>query len=265
MTERARSADGTEIAFDRTGSGPAVVVVGGALSDRHATATFAPALAERGFTVVSYDRRGRGESGDTPPYATDREIEDLAALIGAVGGTASVLGHSSGGTLSLDATATGIGVERLAVYEPPIAVDDTRDPLPDDYVEHLDELVATDRRGEAVAYFLTVGVGVPIEVVDGMREGEGWPSLEAIAHTISYDGRFVVELMKGNPLPADRWSAVTMPVVVLEGSESPSWIRNGARALADLLPDARLRTLEGASHSADDDVLVPELVAFLRG
>jgi pimeloyl-ACP methyl ester carboxylesterase len=265
MTETVRSNDGTAIAFDRVGEGPALIVVSGALSDRNATATFAPALAEHGFTAVSYDRRGRGESGDTPPFATEREIEDLAAVVVGVGGSASVLGHSSGAVLALDAAQTGIGVERLAVYEPPMTVDDEREPLPGDYLEHLEELIATDRRGEAVAYFLTVGVGIPIEVVDGMREGEMWPYLEALAPTIPNDGRFVHDLMQGKALPQDRWAKVTMPVLVLEGGESPPWIRNAAHALADLLPDARLRTLEGQDHGAADDVLVPEIVAFLRG
>jgi pimeloyl-ACP methyl ester carboxylesterase len=259
-----RSSDGTTIAFDRSGEGDPVVLVGGAMADRAAATSVAARLAER-FTVIAYDRRGRGDSGDTAPYAVDREIDDIAALIAEVGGSAFVFGHSSGAVLALDAAARGVGIEKLALYEPPCAVDDTRPALPADYVAHLDELVAAGRRGDAVEYFLTVAVLVPPEAVAGMRQGEMWPALEAVAHTISYDGRISMATMTPEPLPADRWASVTIPTLVMDGDESPPWMRNGVRALTEVLPNARQQTLAGQDHGPADDVLVPVLEGFFTG
>ena len=147
--ETVRSRDGTTIAFDRSGRGPSLIIVNGALSDRRAVPDLASRLADE-LTVIAYDRRGRGDSTDTPPYAVEREIEDLAALVDVAGGSAFVFGHSSGAVLALGAAAAGVPIARLALYEPPLMVDDTRPPIPDDYVSHLDELVAAGRRGEAV-------------------------------------------------------------------------------------------------------------------
>ena len=155
-----RSADGTTITFERSGDGPSLILLGGALSTGQAAGPLASLLAPS-FTTFAYDRRGRGESGDTPPYAVDREIEDLAALIEEAGGEAFVYGHSSGAGLALEAAAYGLSIARLTLYEPPFIVDDSRPPLPSDWVERLDELIAAGRRGEAVEYFLTVGVGIP--------------------------------------------------------------------------------------------------------
>ena len=178
-----RSADGTTIAFDRTGDGPPLIIVGGALSDRAAAAPLAEILSGD-FTVVAYDRRGRGNSSDTPPYAVEREVEDLAALLDAVGGSGSVLGHSSGAALAIEAVVRGLPITRLAAYEPPFIVDDSRPALPAGYDEHLDELLAEGRRGDAVAYFMTAGVGLPTAMVDQMRGAPMWPAMEALAHTI---------------------------------------------------------------------------------
>jgi pimeloyl-ACP methyl ester carboxylesterase len=264
MTTSVRSSDGTAIAYDRSGVGRPLMLVGGAMSDRSAAASVAALLAER-FTVFAVDRRGRGDSGDTPPYEVAREIEDLGALIEEAGGSAFVFGHSSGAVLALEAAAHGLAIERLALYEPPLLVDDTRPPLPDEYVEHLDELVAAGRRDDAVEYFLTIGVLVPAEVVAGMRDEPMWPALEAVAHTISYDGRIVEQMMRGGPLPAERWASATMPTLVLDGGESPPWIRNAARTLADVLPEARYQTLEGQDHGPADEVLVPALESFFVG
>jgi len=264
VTATVRSADGTEIAFDRTGAGPGLVVVGGAMSDRRAVGAIAPLLGER-TTVVAYDRRGRGDSGDTPPYAVEREIEDLAALVAAAGDTASVYGHSSGAVLALRAAAAGVPIDRLVLYEPPVVVDASRPPIPNDYVKHLDELVAAGRRGDAVEYFLVRAVGMPVGAVASMRDGPMWPGLEAVAHTISYDGRVMGELMFGRPLPAGRWSSVTAPTLVLDGGASPEWQRNGARAVADALPDARHVTLAGQDHGPAPDVLAPAILDFVAG
>jgi pimeloyl-ACP methyl ester carboxylesterase len=256
-----RSADGTRIAFDRTGDGPALILVGGALADRAAAAEVSALLGER-FTVLAFDRRGRGDSGDTPPYEVERELEDVAALIEEAGGSALLFGHSSGGVLSLGAVEAGLPVTKLVVYEPPFILDTTRPPVPPDYVEHLDVLVADGRRGDAVAYFMTTGVGVPAEMVEQMKQSPMWPGLEANAHTISYDGRVMGDLMSGRPFPPDRWSGVRVPTLVLDGGASPEWQRNAARALAEALPDARYRTLEGQDHGPASEVLVPVLVDF---
>jgi pimeloyl-ACP methyl ester carboxylesterase len=164
--------------------------------------------------------------------------------------------------LALDAVARGLALEKLALYEPPFIVDDGRPPLTDDYVEHLDELVAAGRQGDAVAYFMEVAICMPPEAIVEMRQEEMWPYLEAVAHTISYDGRIMAPFMSGRPLPADRWASVTVPTLVLDGGDSPPWQHNSTRALVDLLPNARLRTLEGQTHGPADDVLVPVLVEF---
>ena len=167
--ERTRSADGTAIAFDRSGQGPAIVVVGGALADRSAFASLAARLAPR-FTVIAFDRRGRGDSGDTAPYAVEREVEDIAALLDEAGGSAFLFGHSSGAVLALETARTLPGrVPKLALYEPPFVVDDSRPGPPADFVTHLETLVSEGRRGDAVAYFMTTGPGVPAEVVESMR------------------------------------------------------------------------------------------------
>ena len=172
------SHDGTPIAFERSGNGPPVILVLGAFNDRSSGAPLAASLAQR-FTVLNYDRRGRGESGDTPPYAVEREIEDLDTLISAAGGSACVFVHSSGATLALQAAARGLAITRLALHEPPIVVGDERPRPPADLAARLAAWVATGQRGEAVELFQTAGVGIPIEVVARMRTApftQCWPS-----------------------------------------------------------------------------------------
>ena len=233
------SKDGTTIAFDTVGDGPPLVIVGGALSDRRGAATHA-ALLGSNFTVSTYDRRGRGDSGDTPPYAVEREIEDLQALVEEAGGTAYALGHSSGAVLALEAAAGTPGITKLVLYEPPFIVDDSRPPLPDGFVRQLEELVAKGHRDQAVEYFMTVGVGAPAETIPPMKDSPFWPSLEAMAHTISYDVR----------------------ARVIDGGASPPSLRNAVQALVNVLPNARRLTLEGQTHEVDPTVLTPVLVDF---
>jgi pimeloyl-ACP methyl ester carboxylesterase len=260
--ETANSKDGTTIAFDTSGEGPPLIVVGGALSDRRAAATLAELLAPT-FTVYAYDRRGRGDSGDTPPYTVEREVEDLQALVEHAGGTAFALGHSSGAVLALEAALETPGITKLVLYEPPFIVDDSRPPLPGDFVEHLRELTATGRRGEAVEYFMTTGVGAPAEAIPSMRESPYWPSLEALAHTLWYDGVIMGDNMVGKPLSADRWSSVTIPTLVIDGGGSPPSLRNAAHQLADVLPNGRRLTMEGQTHEVDPALLAPVLTEFL--
>lgn len=260
----AASADGTAIAYDRRGTGPAVILVGGAFQYRAfdpRTAQIADLLAAHNYTVVHYDRRGRGGSGNTLPYATEREVEDLAALIREVGGSAALFGHSSGAPLVLDAAA-GLPVTKAFLYEPPFIVDDSRSPLPADYREHLDALVAADRRGDAAEYFLSVAVGVPAPVVAGMRQAPMWPGFEAVAHTLPYDAALMEGTLDNRPLPTDRWSAVTIPVFIGNGGASGKQMQSAADALAELLPDTRRATFEGQDHGIDPAVLAPALAEF---
>lgn len=263
--EEAISKDGTTIAFDRSGEGPPIVLVGGALADRSAATELAAHLAPS-LTVIAFDRRGRGDSGDTAPYAVDREVEDIESLILAAGGKAYVLGHSSGAVLALELARTHPDrITKLALYEPPFIVDGSRSLLPADYVTHLDDLVAAGRRGDAVEFFMTTAVGVPADVVAGMREQPFWSSLESTAHTLAYDGTIMEDTMGGSSAPLRRWASVGVPTLVMDGGASPDWQRHAVRALADVLPDARHQTLEGQDHGPASEVLAPALVEFFLG
>ena len=263
--EVATSKDGTPIAFERSGEGPPIVLVGGALADRAAAAGLAARLAPH-LTAIAFDRRGRGDSGDTPPYSVDREVEDIEAVILAVGGPAFVLGHSSGAVLALESARTSPErIMKLALYEPPFIVDDSRSLLPVDYVMHLEDLVSLGRRGDAVEFFLTTAVGARAEVVAGMREQPFWSSLEAMAHTLAYDGTIMGDTMGGSPAPLRRWASVAVPALVMDGGASPDWQRHAVRALVEVLPDARHVTLEGQDHGPDSGVLGSLLVEFFIG
>jgi len=267
MSDTVQSADGTTIAFERVGEGPALVLVDGAIAHRAinpTSAAIANQLASR-FTVIRYDRRGRGESGDTKPFATEREIEDLAAVIDAAGGEAFVLGGSSGAMLVLDAAAAGLPIPRVAVYEPPMIVDDSRPPLPDDYVDHLNELTAAGRGGDAAAYFFTAAMRMPEPAVEGMKQGPFWAELEKIAPTIAYDGTFIGDTMSGRPLDPARWAGVTVPVLVIDGGASETFMHTGADMLAEVLTNASRRTLPGQTHDVAADVLAPVLAEFFAG
>lgn len=262
-TQTVTSADGTPIAFDRRGDGPAIVLVGGALSSRAGdplTAPLAVALADR-FTTAHLDRRGRGDSGDTQPYAVEREVEDIGAIVEALGGGAALYGLSSGAVLAIEAARQLKGVTKLAVWEPPLIVDDSRPPLPADYVEQLDALVAEGRRGDAVELFLGAAVGIPPEFVAGMKQSPMWDGMTAVAHTLSYDGRVAREVMAGAPLPA-AWAELAIPALVLVGGLSEPFMQNGNRALAQLLPNAELKTIEGQDHAVAPDAIEPYLREF---
>jgi pimeloyl-ACP methyl ester carboxylesterase len=263
-TDKVTSRDGTTIVFDRTGEGPALVLVGGALNNRGSGAALAALLAPD-FTVYTYDRRGRGDSGDTPPYAVEREVEDLEALVAAAGGSAFLMGHSSGAALVIETAARIDEVDKIALYEPPYNVDDTRPPIPEDYVAHLDELIAQDRRGDAVEYFMVTGVGLPPEAAAQMRGAPFWPALEAVANTLAYDGRVMGFDGPDRSLPVERWKAITAPALVMDGGASPTWAVNAVQAVADALPNAERRTLAGQTHEVDPAVLAPVLVEFFAG
>jgi pimeloyl-ACP methyl ester carboxylesterase len=261
---KAISKDGTTIAYDRVGEGPALILVGGAFTPRAATWPLAELLAAD-FTIYNYDRRGRGDSGDTAPFSVQREIDDIAALVEAAGGTAYAFGHSSGAALVLEATRALPGLTKLALYEPPFIVDSSRPPLPADYVEHLFELTAADKREEIVEYFMTRGAGIPAEWVDGMKQGPHWNDSVALAHTVAYDGAVVAANMAGNPLPAQWSTEIAVPTLVLDGGNSPDWQRESVRQLAGLLPHAQRVTIEGYDHGCPPEVLAPLLSRFLLG
>ena len=258
------SSDGAAIEFQRSGEGPAVIVVDGAFSHpaiNLTAVTLAQRLAPR-FTVYLYARRGRGLSGDVRPYAVEREVEDIDGLIAVAGGAACVMGGSSGAVLALTAAAAGLAIPRLALYEPPFIVDHSRPPLPRDYLERLTALVDAGRRGDAVEYFMTAAVGLPAEVVTGARESPMWPELEAVAHTLPYDGAIMGDTMYGDPSPLRRWEAMAVPTLVMNGGASPRFLQAAAAALAGVLPNAERRTLAGQTHDVTADALAPALAEF---
>jgi pimeloyl-ACP methyl ester carboxylesterase len=262
--EKVRSKDGTPIAYHKFGQGPAVILVTGALGT--GSDPMFIDLAERlgqHFTAIPYDRRGRGQSGDSAPYAPEREIEDIDAIIEAVGGSAYLYGLSSGAVLALKTAAKlSNKVKKLALYEPPFIVNNHRPPLPADYVPHLDELIAQGRRGDAVEYFMTTAVGIPAEYLAHMRADPMWPGLEAVAHTIAYDGRIMGNDMEGRPLATDAWATATMPILVMAGEVTDPFMQDAASALAAVLPNAQHRTLAGQNHGVASEVLAPVLVDF---
>ena len=263
VVEETTSADGTPIAYDRVGDGPPLIIVGGAWNTRASATELAERLADK-FTVYTYDRRGRGDSGDTQPYAVEREVEDLEAVIGASGGSAALFGQSSGGALALETTARSVRVSRLAVHEIPYIVDDSRPPLADDYLEHIEELVAAGRRHEVVSYFMTEAVGMPRETAEQMADAPMAASMEPVAHTVAYDGRVMLRgSMNGGPLPSEWRDSVTVPTLVMDGTDSPAWLRSSALALVGLLPDVCYRTLEGQGHAAAPEAIAPQLEQFL--
>lgn len=268
MVQIVTSQDGTKIAYDRAGDGPAVILVNGALGDRALDRKFKqmPVISEllsAQFTVINYDRRGRGDSDEAGPFAVEREIDDIAALISAVGGRAALFGFSSGGALALRAAGAGIGVDQVAVYEVPFVVraDDKRPPA--DYGPQLDALIANDDRSGAVKHFMRKAMGMPAPAVAAMRLLPVWKLMQATAPTLPYDWAALGEHnMQGRELRAEEWASVTVPALVVYGAESPSSLRNGARALADVLPNAQLRVLEGMGHRLKANVLAPVLAEF---
>jgi pimeloyl-ACP methyl ester carboxylesterase len=258
------SKDGTAIAFDRIGSGSPVILIDGALCYRGMgqTGQLAELLAPQ-FTVFTYDRRGRGASGDTAPYAVEREVEDIAALLGEAGGSAFVWGTSSGAVLAVEAASHLSGIKKLALYEAPFIVDDTRPPTEDGW-ERISEAVAADRRSDAVKLFLKL-VGVPSLVRALMPLMiPVWSKLKAVSHTLPYDGAVVRDNQRGKPLPTNRWASVTIPALVMDGGNSPAWMRHANRSLASVLPNARYQTLQGQTHILKPKTHAPILIEFFK-
>jgi pimeloyl-ACP methyl ester carboxylesterase len=257
--ETIASNDGTSIAFDRLGTGPPLVLVCGGSVDRSSNTSLAQLLAAD-FTVLNYDRRGRGDSGDTLPYAIEREVEDIEAVIDAAAGSAHLWGSSSGAVLAMIATASGASVTKLVLWEPPFILDENARP-PTDQVEQYERMIAEGRRGDAAAYFMSKVVGMPPEFVADARNQPWWAAQEAIAHTLAYDAR----IMGDYSIPTDRAAAVKAPTLVLAGGADFPWMRETATALAAALPDGRTRFLDGQGHDVDPTVLASALTEFFAG
>lgn len=256
------SRDGTAIAFDRFGAGPAVILVSGAFQHRAIdpqTAQLARLLSEQ-FTVIHYDRRGRGDSRDTLPYAVEREIEDLDALLKEVGGTAFLFGQSSGAALALEAAAGGLHVPKLALYEPPFNTHEAERQVSQAYTAELHALLAEGRRGDAAALAMAA-FGAPVEVVAGMRQLPIWAAFESVAPTLAYDNA----VMGDGFVPAERLAGVLSPVLVVDGGDSPAFMGKAADAAAAALPEGRRLTLPGQTHRFESEALAPELVEFFGG
>jgi pimeloyl-ACP methyl ester carboxylesterase len=255
---RVTSSDGTSIAYERVGTGPAVILVDAAGNFRGFSPMpqLAEALSEH-FSVFTYDRRGKGASTDTLPYAVDREIEDLQALIDLAGGRAFVHGFSSGATLALLAAERGIGIAKVSLLEPPLGVTDSPPP-PSGISGEVARLIITGRRGEAYERWLK-GIGLPAEMIAQIREGPLWPALEATAHTLVYES-FIPGTM-----PPDRLAAITTPALVVGSKGSPDQLRNWVRGVAEALPDASARFLPGTWHGVSAEHLAPALAEFFTG
>ncbi len=250
--EHTSSADGTPIAFEKTGHGPALVLVVGAFCTRHTTTTLAAALQDT-YTVYAFDRRGRGDSGDTAPYAIEREVEDLAAVVRATGETPYVFGHSSGAALALEAAAAGVPMRKLAVYEPPYA----GDPNATAFADEITELVAAGRAEVAAERFLA-NTGMPAQALAHVTSGPGWPAMVAVAPTLPYDLR----LCNGGIVPADRLAKIDCPVLAMAGGASFPWASAAMTEIVAAVPAGEARIVEGQGHGVPDDILVPILHSF---
>jgi pimeloyl-ACP methyl ester carboxylesterase len=253
------STDGTRLAAEVTGSGPAIVLICGGSVDRHANDGLAAALAPD-FTVWNFDRRGRGDSGDTAPYAVQREIEDVEAVIAAAGGHAHLYGTSSGAGLALEAAAGGADIDRLVLWEPPYNVDPAGRP-PADTVQRLDRMIADGRRDDAATFFMVDMVRLPAEFAAFARTQPWWQGQLALAHTLAYDAR----VMGDYSVPTEKASRVTVPTFILTGGASFELFRPTAEALVAAMPNARTAVLEGQEHNVDPGVLAPAMTSFLLG
>lgn len=254
--EEIQSKDGTTIAFDQLGNGTPIIVVGGASTDRSNNAPIAEALAEN-FTVLNYDRRGRGDSSDTLPYAVAREVEDIQVLLEAAGGSSGLLGLSSGAVLAAEAAASGLNLGRLVMWEPPFSLDPDGPQRAKAYADRLAELLAADRRGDALEHFMKL-VGLPDEMIAGIRRSPYWQVGEGLAPTLAYDAA----IMGDNTIPAERFAMITVPALVLAGSKSPVFLQEAAARAAASIPGCRHDVLVGQDHDIDSDVIARAVADF---
>lgn len=247
---KVRSADGTDIAYDRSGEGPPLVLVTGAFCNRFSTKALAAGLGSD-FTVYEFDRCGRGDSGDRSGYSISGEVEDLRAVIEATGGPADVYGHSSGAALALEAAAQGVPMRRLAVYEPPYVDDGSR---PADFADQLRELVAAGHRDEAARRFLAL-TGAPPQMLEMIQGSPWWPNMLALAHTLAYD----ITLSEHGSHERDWLAAISVPTTAMAGGASAPWAQAAMREVGETVPGAEQRVVPGQNHQLSDEVIAPIL------
>jgi pimeloyl-ACP methyl ester carboxylesterase len=259
--EKVSSKDGTSIAVDRLGSGPALILVDGAMCSRKfgPMPPLAKELASM-FTVYHYDRRGRGDSSNGI-FDLDREIDDLDAVLQHAGGSAMVFGISSGAALAGEAVRRLRGIRRLALFEAPYVIDNTHAPLPPHFIAETKAMVAAGNRGGAVKKFMRY-VGTPSIMVFVMSLLPFWKKFTTIAHTLASDLEIIAPHHQGVPFPSGKWSSVTIPVLVMGGGKSPAYMQNAMKAWANAFPNAVHQTLPGQTHMVKQDVLAPVLINF---
>jgi pimeloyl-ACP methyl ester carboxylesterase len=265
MTATVTSKDGTTITYDQRGKGPALVLVDGALCSRAQGPM--PELAEllaAEFTVYNYDRRGRGDSGDAAEYDVEREIEDLAAVIEAAGGSAYVYGTSSGAALTLRAAAAGLPITKLVAFEPPYVVDESRKQIPATWAADMRALSDAGKPGDAVTYFMTKGIGLPGFVVGMMKLMPAWKGMKAVAHTLPYDAALLGQNCFGRSLDPEQWATIEAPALVVNGGKSPGWMRTSVKALAGAVPGAKHEVVPGQNHMIKASAIAPVITGFLR-
>ena len=253
MLETVQSADGTTIAYEKTGTGPALILIGGALSNRQSASELAALLAER-FTVYAFDRRGRGDSGDTEQYAVDRELEDLEALVAVAGEPTYIYGHSSGGALALEAAQRGVRFAGIVAYEPPYMVAGEPD---DDFNRLVSAAVEEGRPEEALSLF--IGNAMP-GTLDAMKQAPFWPNLVNLAHTLPYD----LGIVRDGAIPPERFDAITVPTLLVDGGASPAWAARAVDAIAASVPGSVRLTVEGHDHRVPNEVIAPILAEFFE-
>lgn len=261
------SKDGTQIAFDQIGNGPVVILVDSALASRTLCVKLAKLLAEE-FTVINYDRRGRGDSTDIQPYAVEREVEDIEALIDTLGGSAFIFGSSSGAVLALEAAnKLPSKIKKQILYEPPFIVDDSRPPMSDDFLDQVKGLLAENKRSSALKLFFSTAMGIPGIFIFIMSLMPSWSQSKAVAHTLPYDLEILGNTQQGKPLSADRWSAAKMPTLVLTGEKSETFFRKTGDSLSEVLPSAEHKILKDQHHGSvvmSPNVVASEMMQFFK-
>ncbi|MEV6634937.1 alpha/beta hydrolase [Actinoplanes sp. NPDC051470] len=250
------SPDGTRIGYDRIGSGPTIILIGGGPVDRSAESPLAALLAEQ-FTVYSYDRRGRGDTVDTAPYSVDREFDDLQALITEAGGSAMMYGTSGGGMIAIQAAARGLAITKLALWEVPYILPGTREPIPADYRDQQYALRADGRFSDMMELFMLKAALMPAEFVAGMKNAPFWDAMAASASCLTYEADVAADFA----LPSDALKSITIPTLVIDGATIP-WITAAAEAIANALPHAHRTTLPGQPHNVDAAAIAPIVTAF---
>jgi len=257
------SKDGTTIAFDQIGKGPVVILVDGALQYRafdQGMAELADLLSKH-FTVIHYDRRGRGDSTDSQTYELERELEDIESIINEAGGSAFLYGISSGAALALEAAIKlPDKIKKLVMYEAPYNDDDNARKSWKEYRQKLMELVKQGRKRDAVGHFMML-VGMSPDQLEGMHQHPMWPLWEAVGLTLAYDA---IAMGEDSSLPTKRAAKVAVPTLVMNGSQSFPFMHDTAIALAKAIPNAKHRTLEGQTHEVSSEALAPVLIEFFK-